>query len=430
MLRSTDRATNALMKVIHVSWRDISGGAARAAWRVHRSVGMAGALSSMAVGTRSSRGDDVIQYMPKRHPVFRVARRVRRFMSRAQADATRIRPGLSDFWDDRTVTGPGLGNLLAPADVYHLHQITEFLDYGAIPRLAARAPIVWTLHEMTPFTGGCSYAYECERFTHECGSCPQLGSTTHHDFSRAAWKRKHAAYAGIDPTRMHIVGASQWIAREAKRSALLGRFPVSVIPYGLDTDVFRPMREARRLLDGFGVPPSARIVLFVAEDPNHPRKGFDLLDSALGALRTTSDVALVSVGHGEPPKLRSALPHVHLGSLTEDRMIAAAYSLADVFVIPSLQDNLPNTVLEAMACGTPVVGFRIGGIPDMVRDGENGLLVPPGDIARLACAIDTLLADGPRRSIMGAAGRQIVEREYTYGLQAERYMRLYRSFLE
>ena len=418
------------MNVVHLSWTDINGGAARAAWRVHRSLDLVGVDSAMFVGSRESHGQDVTQYRPTSGLASRLRRKARRVaLNRDRTKALRFRPaGFEPYWDDRTANGPEVGAVVSPADIYHVHQITGFVDSGALPRLAARAPIVWTLHEMTPFTGGCPYAYECVGFTRQCGACPQLGSSDERDLSHAVWQRKLRTYSRIPPSRMHVVGASEWIASEARRCTLFSRFPVSVIPYGLDAEVFRPMRDARRLLDAFGVSPSAKIVLFVADHTNIPRKGFDLLDSALGRLVSTSDVALVSLGRGESPTLKSSLPHIHLGSLTEDRLIAAAYSMADIFVIPSLQDNLPNTVLEAMACGTPVVGFRVGGIPDMVRE-ENGLLVPPGDTASLACAIDALLADGPRRERMGMAGRSIVEREYTLRLQAERYLDLYRSLL-
>jgi glycosyltransferase involved in cell wall biosynthesis len=418
------------MNVVHLSFTDIDGGASRAAWRVHRSLDLVGIDSAMFVGSRVSHDSDVTQYRPTGNLVSRLRRVARRAVLRRDHKALRSRPAAWEaYWEDRTINGPEVGALAPAADIYHVHQITDFIDYEALPILAARAPLVWTLHEMTPFTGGCPYTYECVGFTRECGACPQLGSSDERDLSRAVWRRKQRIYGRIASTRMHVVGASQWIAAEARRSTLFNRFPVSVIPYALDTQVFRPMREARRLLDAFGVPPSARIVLFVAEYTSYPRKGFDLLDAALGGLRNTSDVALVSLGRGKPPTLKSDLPYVHLGALSEDSMIAAAYSMADVFVIPSRQDNLPNTVLEAMACGTPVVGFRVGGIPDMVHQGENGLLVPPGDIAALTAAIETLLADEPRRACMGVAGRRIAERDYSYRVQAERYSSLYRSLL-
>jgi glycosyltransferase involved in cell wall biosynthesis len=417
------------VKIVHLSTYDINGGAARAAWRLHDSLRRASAESSMFVAFRDDHDPDVKHYRPAPATGPRLKRILRReFLRWALTRASRARPaGFERFRDDRTAFGSEIGAGAPDADVYHLHQITDFVDYRAsLLRLATRAPIVWTLHEMTPFTGGCPYAYECPGFTLECGTCPQLGSSDPQDLSRASWMRKRAVYQRIASKRMHVVGASRWIAEEAKRSSLFRQFPVSVIPYGLDTEVFRPRREARRLLDAFGVKSTARVVLFLADYAGNRRKGFALLDSALGAMRNAPHMVLVSLGR-DLPKLQSDLPHLHLGSFTEERMIALVYSMADLFIIPSLQDNLPNTVLESMACGTPVVGFRVGGIPDMVRDGENGLLVPPGNVAELTCAIQALLADEPRRVRMGSAGRAIAEREYTLKLQAESYLTLYRS---
>ena len=372
------------------------------------------------------------QYQPSGTAKARISRTLRHtLLRRALRRALRSQPpGLEKFRDDRTRFGTDVASTMPAADIYHLHQITEFVDYRAtLARLASRAPIVWTLHEMTPFTGGCHYTFGCDGFAATCGSCPQLGSSSHYDLSHSVWLRKRGVYNRIPPTRFHVVGASRWIAAEAQRSSLFKQFPISVIPYGIDTDVFRPMPGARRLLDALEVPPTARIVLFVSDWMGNNRKGFDLLDAALHS-RPLSNVALVSLGRGDRPRLQSAMPHVHLGGFTEDRMVALAYSLADVFVIPSRQDNLPNAVLEAMACGTPVVGFKTGGIPEMVRDGVNGLLAEAGDVADLADAIAALLADEPRRAGMGRAARELAEREYTGARQGERYLRLYESILE
>jgi glycosyltransferase involved in cell wall biosynthesis len=421
------------MRVVHLSSYDINGGAARAAWRVHDSLRLVGAHSSMFVSMREGFDPQVEQYVPSTGPVARLRRIVRRDLLRRDLQAaSRDRPaGFDDFRDDRTIFGADVALAAPDADIYNLHQITDFVDFRAcLPQLAMRAPIVWTLHEMTPLTGGCHYAYDCSNFTGECGECPQLGRSNTRDFSHMVWRRKHEVFATIPRGRLHVVGPSQWIAGEAARSSLLGRFPVSIIPYGIDTDVYRPTHEARRLLDAFGVDPNVRVVLFVADWTNVKRKGFELLDSALGALCQSSNTALISLGRGSAPTLKTKLTHIHLGSVTDDRMIAALYSMADIFVIPSLQDNLPNVVLEAMACESAVVGFRIGGIPDMVRDGVNGLLAAPGDVNGLAAAIETLLRDDQRRAEMGKAGRAIAVREYSRKLQGERYVDLYRSLIE
>ena len=418
------------MRVVHFSEFDINGGAARAAWRVHDSLRSADVDSSMVVSVRGGFDPRVEQFVPRAGLGGRLTRVLRRDLFELELKiASQNRPsGFDGFRDDRTVYGSEVAAAAPHADIYHLHQITDFVDYRAcLPRLAQRAPIVWTLHEMTPFTGGCHYAYDCSHFTGGCGTCPQLGRSKMRDFSHAVWRRKQSAFAAIPSERLHVVGPSKWMAAEAARSSLLGRFAVSVIPYGLDTDLYRRIPEARRLLDAFGVSPSMRVVLFVADWTSVRRKGVDLLDSALGLLGDAPNTALVSLGRGDSPRLKSKLTHIHLGSLTDDRMLAAVYSMADVFVIPSVQDNLPNTVLEAMACGCAVSGFRVGGIPDMVRDGVNGLLASPGDVNGLASAIRALLADDNRRIGMGKASREIAEREYSRKLQGERYADLYRT---
>ena len=206
------------MTVVHLSWRDTNGGAARAAWRVHRSLDLLGVCSSMFVGVRESHGTDVTQYAPASAYASRLMRKVRRvILDRERTRAFRSRPGgFEPFWTDRTVFGPEIARSAPDTDIYHLHQVTDFVDYRALPRLSARAPIVWTLHEMTPFTGGCPYTYNCTGFTRQCGACPQLGSEYPKDLSRVVWARKANAYARVPPTRMHVVGASEWMSNTLK----------------------------------------------------------------------------------------------------------------------------------------------------------------------------------------------------------------------
>jgi glycosyltransferase involved in cell wall biosynthesis len=169
------------------------------------------------------------------------------------------------------------------------------------------------------------------------------------------------------------------------------------------------------------------VVLFVAQSTTNRRKGFSLLAEALGAL-DVEDTTLLSVGGGEP-SLSVNLPHVHAGRIEDDEALSRVYSLADIFVIPSRQDNLPNTVLESMACGTPVVGFNVGGIPDMVRPSETGWLAETGNVRELRQAIETALENDEEREWMGRRCREVVGEEYTLERQARQYRALYESVL-
>jgi glycosyltransferase involved in cell wall biosynthesis len=205
---------------------------------------------------------------------------------------------------------------------------------------------------------------------------------------------------------------------------LLGDAPIHCIPHGLDHDLFYP-RDSGREQKKLSIADDQKIVLFVSHSVDDSRKGFSLL---LEALRTADldGALLLSVGSGEPD-VPKGMRHQHLGHVDDDNRLAVLYSLADVFVIPSLQEAFGQTALESMACGTPVVGFDTGGIPDMVRPNETGWLAETGDIRSLRRAIETALAYDAERERKAARCREVVEEEYTLQRQAERYISLYES---
>jgi len=313
-------------------------------------------------------------------------------------------------------------------DVIQLHWVSKFVDYLAFFSTLPRGkPIVWTVHGMEALTGGCHYDRGCGKFAQECGACPLLGSQSASDLTHQVWQRKKKSYEKLDAAQFHIVSPSRWLQGEARRSSLLSRFPCSVIPNGLDTDVFAP-RDRRAARQAFGVPPEAKVVLFIAYGVNDPRKGFHLLSKALAG-EMEKNIFLLSVGPGFPPDLQG-FPHQHIDSIRDDRILSDVYSAADVFVVPSLQENLPNTALEAVACGTPVVGFAVGGIPDIVRPGKTGLLAAVGDAIDLRRAIVDILADDGRREEMARNCRSVAVQEYALEIQARRYSELYKELME
>jgi glycosyltransferase involved in cell wall biosynthesis len=223
------------------------------------------------------------------------------------------------------------------------------------------------------------------------------------------------------------VAPSRWLAAEAQRSSLLHKFPATVIPLALDTEVFCP-RDRRAAREALGISPNALVVLFVASLISQSLKGFALLAQALNGLSDLTNLLLVSVGR-EAPSAEFQIPHLPLGYLGNERLRSLVYSAADVFVIPSLYDNLPQTVLEATACGIPVVGTAVGGIPDMIRPGVTGWVVPPQDVGALRAAIRALLQDPATRAEMAANCRRIAVEEYALEVQARRYIELYEAIL-
>lgn len=418
------------MRVVHLSTNDISGGAARAAYRLHRALLALGYPSTMLVANRRSH-DPTVQALPApADPVGYWQRRWRGWqIRRAMQPYRQTRPaGLEPFSDDRSRYGGEVARALPPCDVVNLHWVAGFVDYSSFFRtVPRRVPVVWRLSDQQPFTGGCHYDEGCGRYTAACGACPQLGSRDERDLSRQIWARKRDALAAVPPGRLHIVALNQWMAAEVQRSSLFGHLPVHVIPNGLDTSVFSPAdrTHARVVL---GLPLHAKIVLFVAVSVDNRRKGFAQLAAALAGLSDEPDLVLVSIGKNPPP-LAAPIAHHPLGVVEDDSRLALVYSAADLFVIPSLQDNMPSTVLESLACGTPVAGFDTGGISELVRPGQTGWLAPVGDVEGLRAAMRRLLRNDDERLAMGRRCREIALAEYRQELQAQRYLELYRQII-
>lgn len=311
-------------------------------------------------------------------------------------------------------------------DLVHLHNLhAGWFNYLSLPRLSARKPVVWTLHDMWAFTGHCAYSHECERWRSGCGECPHLAEYPYmaRDASRLEWRLKRRAHARA---HYHVVAPSQWLAGLARES-MLSRHPVSAIPYGLDHRTWEPvpMEEARRAL---GLPSGRRICLVIASDLKERRKGGALLLEALGKLDETTrrSLLLLTAGAGTGEALASAgVETRHLGFLSGEIDKRRAYSAADLMLFTSMADNLPVVILEAMGCGLPVLGFRVGGVPDMVVEGETGGLVEPFSTHAYSRRIMSLLGDSAALARMRVGARHRLEVHFGAEAEAVAHERLY-----
>jgi glycosyltransferase involved in cell wall biosynthesis len=417
------------VRIVQVSTQQ-DGGAGRAARRLHDGLRQIGHDSIFFVRDLTERADGVVAFDSRANVFRRGVRSARR--RRIEADFAVYRKNRSDgqevFGDDRSELRADVRLHLPASDIVNLHWVTGFIDYSDfLSQVPPRVPVVWTLHDMNPFTGGCHYDRNCGKFVDACGSCPELGSKDEADLSRRIWQRKSRTVRKIPPGRLQIVADSNWLASKAKESSLFGGFPVEAIHYSLDVGTFAPRdRAAARLV--LGLPANAKIILFVADHPNIRRKGFATLAEALTGLPAQGDLLLLSMGRDEP-EVSKRFSHLHLGYVTQERFQSIIYSAADIFVIPSLQEAFGQTALESMACGTPVVGSDAGGIPEIVRDGVTGLLFPVGDARSLAAAMVKLLEDDKARAMIGKECRRVAVEEYSLEIQAKRYANLYRKVL-
>jgi glycosyltransferase involved in cell wall biosynthesis len=415
------------MRPLLVNSDDSRGGAARAVYRLHCGLRSIGVDASMLVQVKH--GEDPTVFGP-RTGVGRLAARVRQALDLMPVYAYpegRTRRTFYPGWvPDRSRSRV---QEIAP-DLVHLHWIAGgFVNVKSLATYGV--PLVWTLHDMWAFTGGCHYDEGCGRYLSNCGSCPVLGSESSFDLSSLNFRRKAHAYPGLPLT---IVTPSRWLGERARNSRLLGGFPLAVIPNAIDTDCFRPRAKdaARNLL---GLPEGRKLILFgAAYGGDEPRKGFVHLQSALrllvdggGASKLTAVIFGASASRESP---NSEIECIHAGNLKDDVSLAALYAAADVFVAPSIQENLSNTVMEALACGTPCIAFDIGGMPDMIEHHRNGYLARPFDAADLAEGVRWILGDDQRRMELSSRARQKVLEEFAMPVVAHRHLELYRRVLE
>lgn len=399
-----------------------NSGAGRAALRLHQALCKRGCDSSVLVSDRFSGVPSVLEpsgltrFYKKLQPILVNSYIQKKLTSNSSAFSANLTPSLLC----RQI------NEQKP-DIVHLHWIGwDFFKIEEMRKL--KGNIVWTLHDMWPFTGGCHYDEGCGRYREKCGDCPLLKNKSANDLSHKIWKRKRNAWKGME---INVVTPSCWMATSAKESSLFKEKRIDVIANGLDPETYKPADkiEARKRLN---LPTDKNLVLFGAANAlGNPRKGFNVLKGAIEKLsRSMPDAELVIFGATCPASSSSfALKTHHMGNLADDVSLALLYSAADLFVAPSLQDNLPNTVMEALFCGIPVVAFNIGGMPDMIEHQKNGCLAKPFDENDLAGGIRWCLNE-KRKTSLGESAREKAVEQFSIETQATRYLDLYNEIIK
>ncbi|MBQ8673511.1 MAG: glycosyltransferase family 4 protein [Bacteroides sp.] len=315
------------------------------------------------------------------------------------------------------------------ADVIHLHWVNQgMLSLGDISRiLRSGKPVVWTMHDLWSATGICHYPGPCRRYTQECGHCHLLYKCGHaKDLSWRTFRKKKTLYQGRSVT---FVACSQWLKGMAEKSALLQGQRIVSIPNAINTNLFRPA-DKRQARDKFGLPHDRKLILFGALKTTDPRKGVDYLVEACRLLaekhpELKEQVGIVTFGK-QAEELKTLFPFASypVQYLTNEHQLADIYNAVDLYVTPSLEDNLPNTIMEAMACGTPCVGFQVGGIPEMIDHLHNGYVAAYKETDDLANGILWTLTDPGYDSLCEAARLKVVT-HYAETIVAERFAQLY-----
>ncbi|TSD63931.1 glycosyltransferase [Inquilinus sp. KBS0705] len=420
------------MKVALINTSDSGGGAAEACMRLLKALQASNVDVTMLV--QHKKRDEASVYTVERSFFGRLRSRFNFLYERLPFIAFHERDKSVRFAFSTANIGRDISKekVIKEADIIHLHWTNSaFLSISDLKKLVAlNKPIVWTLHDMWVFTGGCHYSGACNHFINQCGNCYYLRDDGNDDISHMGWLRKNDMLAKA--RNISFVTCSNWLAGVALKSSLLDVERIQAIPNPIDTDIFSP-QDKHTARSKWGISPAAKVILFGAANINDKRKGIVYLVKALAHLKEnypTEGVEIVLFGKNKHFDV-STLPFpVHqLNTISNTADLVTLYSLADVFVSPSIQDNLPNMIMEAMACGTPVAAFNTGGIPDLIDHQQNGYLAEFESFTDLAAGINQLLS-AANPDEWAAAARSKVLRDFNNQKVAGQYIRLYQSILK
>ena len=417
------------MKVLHLNTYRDNGGAGKAAGRLNHALQEEGVDSQLWVNFSFDKHNSENTFSSSfvRRGITAAGIILERIMAKLLLKPLKT-PFSFPLWGDDISGHPAVRK----ADIIHIHWINHgFLRPKDLSRLKGlNKPIVWTFHDSNAFTGGCHVRYACNHFEGECGNCPLLKSASPDDWSHRIWKQKETAYSGL---KFEIIAPSMWMTDSVRRSRLLGGRTIHQLPNSVNTNIFRPIEKAQ-----------AREVLGISKDKfimlsgfmpsrNDLHKGTSYLLEALEIISReipASDLELIVFGNRDTENVPEfPVKTTFLGRIDDESDLAGCYSAADVFLAPSLEDNLPYTVMESLACGTPVAGFKTGGIPDMVDHLYNGYLAEYKSSEDLAKGISWIYSSQDRETINRNARQTVLDR-FSEPVIAAQHISLYNSLLQ
>lgn len=410
------------MKVAILSTYDIDGGAAKAAFRLHKALRNNDIKSKMIVQRKTS-GNSAV-YEVNKHSFWNEG---------IISDNILLDIFYSNKKDTLFSTGIFGENILTnkfikQADIIHLNWINNnFISIKSLSKIDK--PIVWTLHDMWPFTGGCHYTGECEKYKLNCSFCPVLNSDRKYDLSNLIFNIKKKYYS----KNITIVAPSKWLKNCASKSELFYNSKIVNIPYTLNTDIFK-LYDRIKVRELFKIKEDKFVILFGAVNATgDKRKGYKYLKEAMDLLiknNIIDNLEIVVFGANHCKNIEtSKVTYRYIDKIDDEHKLAQIYSMSDAFVIPSLEDNLPNTILESLSCGTPVVGFDVGGIPDLIEHKVNGYLAKYKSVEDLVQGIYWIYKNN-KSNWLGKKGRDKVVKNYSNDVIAKQYIDLYKSLLK
>lgn len=417
------------MKILHVNTNDIEGGAARAANRLHKGLLQKNIYSRMIVNNKKT--DDFTVITLNTNKLERIKTKIRLFLDEKLKSIYFKR--LKVTWSCNLFCNKSLVNFINKSnfDIVHFHWINaSMLSIKDIKKI--NKPIVWTMHDMWPFTGGCHYSDNCVLYKEDCNKCKQLSNKKDTFLSGYILKEKYSSYK---KKSIVYVTPSKWLEKCSKESFLLKNSNIKVIPNGIDLKIFKKLDKnfCKKILN---LDLSKKYILFGAmTSTSDKRKGYDLLKRALSFFKEKfylkdKDIVLLVFGANKPQNNENLPFDInYLGQISDDITLNIIYNSADVFIAPSREDNLPNTIVEALSCGVPCVAFNVGGMIDLIEHKNNGYLAEPFNIEDLAEGINFVLEDENRWNNLSENALNKAQKDYNINDISDKYIDLYKKIL-
>jgi glycosyltransferase involved in cell wall biosynthesis len=441
------------MRILQVNLKDNQGGAAQIAWNLHRVYRMRGLDAHLAVSRKFSSAEDVfeIPHEPYKSSYIRLLRRLGKNLEAASTEIrglgrlggfliwlTEIPQNIDVARGRENFYAPGTRYLLQalpqPPDILHLHNLhknwqndrRDYFDLRELPRLSRVIPVAMTLHDAWLLSGHCAHSMACERWQTGCGQCPDLGiyPALKRDATAYNWQRKREIFR---QSRLHVVAPSRWLMEKVEKSILAaGVVSSRVIPNGVDLTIFHPGAKDKSIL---GLPENAKILLFTADGIRiNKMKDFETLRLAIDQLAgRVANVVFVALGEAGKTERVGQAEIRFMPYQKNTARVAQYYRAADVYIHAARADTFPNSVIESLACGTPVIATRVGGIPEQIKEGQTGFLTRAGDAQEMAKKIELLLQDTALAERMGKAAAQDAHTRFDLNLQVDQYLSLYQE---
>ncbi|GGB30681.1 MULTISPECIES: glycosyltransferase [Mucilaginibacter] len=420
-----------MLKVVHLNTYDGNGGAGRACMRLNRALLSQNIDSKIIVHYKFGNNPDIKTFngniIQKSYAAATII--LERILAKRFLKPDSRTP-FSFTWFGRSVVNhPDVKK----ADIIHLHWINHgFLDPKHIAEIRKLGkPVVWTFHDSNAFTGGCHVRYTCDHYQQQCGNCPLLINSADDDISHRIWQQKNKAYQQLD---FNIIAPSLWMQDSVKKSSLMRSKATSNIPNTLETDVFKPINKKEAKAKA-GLPTDKFIFLSgfmpsrkdLHKGTQYLLESMELLRQRLGA--ETDQIELVVFGNRGTENLPDfPFKTSFLGTINNDEKLALHYAAADAFLIPSLEDNLPYTVMESLSCGTPVIAFTTGGIPDMVRHQYSGFLATYRSSESFTDGMEWIIKH-PEKDKLNHQARQTIMDRFSEEVIARKHIEVYRQLL-